>query len=84
MTDKVLARIVALKSMPIDQLKKTWRDLYSTEPPAYNRRFLENRLAYRLQELAYGGLKTQHRQTPGAVGRTTRWRKEAGAQPAYR
>jgi hypothetical protein len=56
-TDKVLARIVALKSMPIDQLKKTWRDLYSTEPPAYNRRFLENRLAYRLQELAYGGLK---------------------------
>ena len=57
MTDKVLARIVALKSMPIDQLKKTWRDLYSTEPPAYNRRFLENRLAYRLQELAYGGLK---------------------------
>ncbi len=58
MTDKVLARIVALKSMPIDQLKKAWRDLYSTEPPAYNRRFLENRLAYRLQELAYGGLKT--------------------------
>ena len=58
MTDNVLARIVALKSMPIDQLKKTWRDLYSTEPPAYNRRFLENRLAYRLQELAYGGLKT--------------------------
>ena len=57
MTDKVLARIVALKSMPIDQLKKTWRDLYNTEPPAYNRRFLENRLAYRLQELAYGGLK---------------------------
>jgi hypothetical protein len=57
-TDKVLARIVALKSMPIDQLKKAWRDLYSTEPPAYNRRFLENRLAYRLQELAYGGLKT--------------------------
>ena len=57
MTDKVLARIVALKSMPIDQLKKTWRDLYSTEPPAYNRRFLESRLAYRLQELAYGGLK---------------------------
>jgi hypothetical protein len=26
------------------------------EPPAYNRRFLESRLAYRIQELAYGGL----------------------------
>lgn len=57
MTDKILARIVALKAMPIDKLKQLWRDLYSTEPPAYNRRFLENRLAYRLQELAYGGLK---------------------------
>ena len=46
-----------MKTMSIDQLKKTWRDLYSAEPPAYNRRFLENRLAYRIQELAYGGLK---------------------------
>ena len=26
-------------------------------PPPYNRRFLESRLAYRIQELAYGGLK---------------------------
>lgn len=57
MTDNVLARIVALKTTPIDELKQLWRDLNDTEPPAYNRRFLENRLAYRLQELAYGGLK---------------------------
>lgn len=57
MTDKVLQRIVALKAMPIDKLKQTWRDLYQTEPPAYNRKHLENRLAYRIQELAYGGLK---------------------------
>ena len=57
MTDKVLQRIVALRAMPIDKLKQTWRDLYQTEPPAYNRRHLENRLAYRIQELAYGGLK---------------------------
>ena len=57
MTDKVLARIVALKSASIEELKKTWRELFKTEPPPYNRRFLENRLAYRIQELAYGGLK---------------------------
>src|ERR1700742_4253698 len=29
------------------------------EPPPYNRRFLESRLAYRIQELAYGGLKKE-------------------------
>lgn len=57
MIDKVLTRIVALRAMPIDKLKKIWRDLYQTEPPAYNRRHLENRLAYRIQELAHGGLK---------------------------
>ena len=58
MTDNVLARVVALKTTPIAELKQLWRDLFNTEPPPYNRRFLENRLAYRLQELAYGGLKT--------------------------
>lgn len=58
MTDPVLARIVALKTMPTPELKQLWRDLFDTEPSAYNRRFLENRLAYRLQELAHGGLKT--------------------------
>ena len=52
MTDNVLARVVALKTTPIAELKQLWRDLFNTEPPPYNRRFLENRLAYRLQELA--------------------------------
>lgn len=59
MTDTVLARIAALKDTPIPQLKQQWRDLFETEPPPYNRRFLEHRLAYRIQELAYGGLKPE-------------------------
>jgi hypothetical protein len=42
---------------PILQLKQQWRDLFQNEPPAFNRRYLETRLAYRIQELAYGGLK---------------------------
>jgi hypothetical protein len=58
-TDTVLARIAALKVVPINTLKQQWRDLFETEPPPYNRRFLEHRLAYRIQELAYGGLKPQ-------------------------
>ena len=31
------------------------------EPPRTNRRFIESRLAYRIQELAYGGLKAETR-----------------------
>jgi hypothetical protein len=45
--------------MPILALKQRWRDLFESEPPPYNRRFLEHRLAYRIQELAYGGLKPE-------------------------
>ncbi|CAA7620976.1 conserved hypothetical protein [Magnetospirillum sp. LM-5] len=54
--DPLLARLAALKTVPMPDLKAQWRDLFVSEPPPYNRTFLENRLAYRLQELAYGGL----------------------------
>ncbi|MBL6459046.1 DUF2924 domain-containing protein [Belnapia sp. T6] len=43
----------------IAELKQQWRELCGTEPPPYNRKFLESRLAYRIQELAYGGLKPE-------------------------
>ena len=56
MSKVVLAQIAGLKSAPADALKERWRELFGTEPPPYNRRFLESRLAYRLQELAHGGL----------------------------
>ena len=59
MTDPIPARLAALKTMPLPDLKAQWRDLFGTEPPGYNRRFLESRLAYRIQELAYGGLKPE-------------------------
>jgi len=56
MADSVLAQLAALKTAPIAELKRKWRDLFDREPPPYNRRFLEHRLAYRIQELTYGGL----------------------------
>lgn len=59
MADTVVAQLAALKTAPIAALKQKWRDLFDREPPQYNRRFLENRLAYRIQELAYGGLSAE-------------------------
>ena len=55
--DGVLARVAALKTTTTPDLKAEWRKLFGAEPPPYNRRYLESRLAYRIQELAYGGLK---------------------------
>lgn len=59
MKDGVLRQIAGLKQASSYELKARWRELFETEPPAYNRRFLESRLAYRIQELAYGGLSRQ-------------------------
>ncbi|MCA3424912.1 MAG: DUF2924 domain-containing protein [Roseomonas sp.] len=55
----VPARLAALPQSDIRDLKAQWRSLFGSEPPPYNRRFLESRLAYRIQELAYGGLKPE-------------------------
>jgi hypothetical protein len=55
----VLGRLAALKTATTPDLKAQWRALFDSDPPAYNRRFLESRLAYRVQELAYGGLKPE-------------------------
>jgi hypothetical protein len=52
----VLARLAALKTMPVNELKAEWRKLFGAEAPNNSRKFLEFRLAYRIQKLAYGGL----------------------------
>jgi hypothetical protein len=59
MTNRVLAQLAALRTAPVADLKQKWRDLFDREPPPYNRRFLESRLGYRIQELAYGGLSEE-------------------------
>ena len=57
--DPIPVRLAALKTTPTPDLKQQWRDLFDSEPPPFNRRYLESRIAYRIQELAYGGLKPE-------------------------
>ncbi len=64
----VLGRLATLKTAATADLKDQWRSLFAAEPPPYNRRFLESRLAYRIQELAYGGLKPETIQRLEALG----------------
>jgi len=59
MNDSLVARVAALKTSPTPGLKQMWREMFLTEPPPFNRRFLETRLAYRIQELALGGLRRE-------------------------
>lgn len=64
----VLGRLAALKTAPIAQLKQQWRELYGKEPPPFSRSYITSRLAYRIQELAYGGLKPETRARLEALG----------------
>jgi len=57
--DPIPARLAALKTASTPDLKRQWRELFDSEPPPFNRRYLESRLAYRIQELVYGGLKPE-------------------------
>ena len=66
-TDPIPARLAALKTMSGTELKRQWRALFDTEPPLFNRRYIETRLGYRIQELTHGGLK------PETVGASRNW-----------
>ncbi len=61
MQKTVLTQIEELNRMSLDQLRKRWRDLMGTEPGRLGRAYLIRRLAYRIQELAFGGLSANVR-----------------------
>lgn len=92
MNDIVLQRIVKLKTTPLSDLKKMWRDFFDADPPTYNRSWLEGRLAYKIQELHHGGLKAStikhleelgeqlERDQKNATGRRTDFRPLTGTK----
>src|SRR5436190_23952336 len=52
----VTDQIDALRRMTVGELKVRWRELYGEDTRSCNRAYLWKRLAWRVQELAYGGL----------------------------
>ncbi|MFC7478043.1 DUF2924 domain-containing protein [Dankookia sp. GCM10030260] len=65
---QVLSRLAALQTTLIADLKQQWRELFGKEPPPFNKAYIQSRLAYRIQELAYGGLKPETRARLEALG----------------
>lgn len=65
---QVLGRLADLQTLPTAALKEQWRALFGKEPPPWNRAYIQSRLAYRIQELAYGGLKPETRARLEALG----------------
>jgi len=52
----VAAQLAALPGLPQDRLWVLWDEHFTRRPKRVQRRYLEARLAYRLQEIALGGL----------------------------
>src|SRR5882672_5771695 len=49
-------RIAVLNELTAQQLRDEWRRLYRGQPPRLSRDLLIRTIAYRMQELVYGGL----------------------------
>jgi hypothetical protein len=58
----ILAQVVALATMDFENLKTKYAALFGKEPPSRSRVQLVSRLAYRIQEIAYGGLSPEARE----------------------
>ena len=77
MSTKILKQIAELATLTIPQFEERWRKLYGTAPPAHQKRFLIKRLAYRIQELTYGGLSDDARRRAAEIIREAGLDEEA-------
>jgi len=57
----IIKQIMALENNNTDELTKLWSTFYDYEPMSYSKSYLISKIAYRIQELAYGGLSTETR-----------------------
>ena len=65
----VVARIEALKDYDLESLRVEWKRLFGREAPGYGREHLRARLAYRIQELEFGGLTEDAKHRLAAINK---------------
>ena len=77
------SEIAALAGATLADLTSRWRALYDTEPPPrISRELLKRAIAYRLQELALGGLKPATRRLLAKVAADASARRPIALSPA--
>ncbi|MGN7612746.1 DUF2924 domain-containing protein [Magnetococcales bacterium HHB-1] len=62
MATGILKEIAALSKMTVPQLKKKWEIVFDRKAPSLGKHFLIKRLAFRMQELAFGGSTEEDQQ----------------------
>jgi len=62
MSEKTINEIMALKGMPLAELRAKYEELFpSQKAPSNNKVFLWRKIAYRMQEIEYGGISAETR-----------------------
>lgn len=60
MQGNLLTKIMSLKDASLEELKKKYSELFEGKlAPSNNKTYLWKKIAYRLQEIEYGGLSTE-------------------------
>jgi hypothetical protein len=60
MQENLLTKIMSHKDASLEELKKKYSELFDNKPaPSNNKTYLWKKIAYKLQELEYGGLSVE-------------------------
>ena len=66
----LLAQMAQLPHLPMPRLWALWDELFDQRPGHHQRTYLESRIAYKLQERAFGGLSSHVRRKLELIGKT--------------
>lgn len=64
----VAARVAALPKLPMKELWALWDQYFARRPGHHNRDYVQARVAYKMQEEAFGGLKLEMRKQLIQIG----------------
>ena len=66
----IAAQIAQLPNLPMEKLWALWDDFFDCRPGHHQRTHVESRIAYKLQERAFGGLPAALRRRLEKIGET--------------
>ncbi|WP_341810866.1 DUF2924 domain-containing protein [Wolbachia endosymbiont (group B) of Chesias legatella] len=61
MEKEIEKKVMNLEKKPLNELRKIWKKVFVEEAPRYSKKYLIPRLAYRMQEKAYGEMSRKGR-----------------------
>lgn len=82
-TQNVTAEVMALNTLSLDDLWVYWDRYFESRPQYPNRSHMIARIAYKLQEQAYGGLDPKVRQRLEDIGARQSQIKQRRQRPVY-